>query len=182
MAKLVAKVYGDALFAEAVEKQKVDLLFEEAKTLRNVCLENEDLMQFLNHPKVVKEEKISVMENVFSGRICDDLMGFLTIIVDKGRQKEILRILDYFIAKVKEYKKIGVVCVTSAIELDDGQKARIREKLLKTTQFLELEIDYHVDSSLIGGLVIRIGDRVVDSSIRTKLEEMKRELMKLQLT
>lgn len=182
MAKLVAKVYGDALFAEAVEKQKVDLLFEEAKTLRNVCLENEDLMQFLNHPKVVKEEKISVMENVFSGRICDDLMGFLTIIVDKGRQKEILRILDYFIAKIKEYKKIGVVCVTSAIELDDGQKARIREKLLKTTQFLELEIDYHVDSSLIGGLVIRIGDRVVDSSIRTKLEEMKRELMKLQLT
>ncbi len=182
MAKLVAKVYGDALFAEAVEKQKVDLLFEEAKTLRNVCLENEDLMQFLNHPKVVKEEKISVMENVFSGRICDDLMGFLTIIVDKGRQKEILRILDYFIAKVKEYKKIGVVCVTSAIELDDGQKARIREKLLKTTQFLELEIDYHVDPSLIGGLVIRIGDRVVDSSIRTKLEEMKRELMKLQLT
>lgn len=182
MAKLVAKVYGDALFAEAVEKQKVDLLFEEAKTLRNVCLENEDLIQFLNHPKVVKEEKISVMENVFSGRICDDLMGFLTIIVDKGRQKEILRILDYFIAKVKEYKKIGVVCVTSAIELDDGQKARIREKLLKTTQFLELEIDYHVDPSLIGGLVIRIGDRVVDSSIRTKLEEMKRELMKLQLT
>ena len=182
MAKLVAKVYGDALFAEAVEKQKVDLLFEKKKTLRNVCLENEDLMQFLNHPKVVKEEKISVMENVFSGRICDDLMGFLTIIVDKGRQKEILRILDYFIAKVKEYKKIGVVCVTSAIELDDGQKARIREKLLKTTQFLELEIDYHVDPSLIGGLVIRIGDRVVDSSIRTKLEEMKRELMKLQLT
>lgn len=181
MAKLVAKVYGDALFEEAVENQKVDTLFEEVQQLRAVFAENEELMPFLTHPKIVKEEKISVIEKVFSGRISDDLMGFLTIIVDKGRQREILQILDYFIGQVKQYKKIGVVQVTSAVELEETQKMRIREKLLATTEFVELEIHYTVDPALIGGLVIRIGDRVVDSSIQTKLEEMKRQLMKLQL-
>lgn len=181
MAKLAAKVYGDALFEEAVEKKKVDLLFEEVQQIKVVFSENEELMQFLTHPKIVKEEKISVVEKVFLGRISDDLIGFLTIIVDKGRQKEILPILDYFIGQVKEYKKIGIVYVTSAIELSETQKARIYEKLQQTTEFKELEMHYSVEKELIGGLVIRIGDRVVDSSVRTKLEEMKRELMKLQL-
>lgn len=181
MAKLAAKVYGDALFETAVEKQKMDELFDEVQQVKQIFSDNQELMHLLTHPKIVKEEKISVIEKVFHGRICDELMGFLTIIVDKGRQKEILQIFDYFIGEVKEYKKIGVVYVKSAVELNDGQKARIEEKLLKTTSFVKLEMHYQVDEALIGGLVIRIGDRVVDSSIQTKLEEMKRELMKLQL-
>ena len=93
-----------------------------------------------------------------------------------------LPICDYFINRVKEYKKIGVVKVTSAVVLSDEQKKRVEEKLLATTQYVDLEITYEVDEELLGGLVIRIGDRVVDSSIRTRLEEVKRELMNLQLS
>ena len=67
------------------------------------------------------------------------------------------------------------------MELRDEQKARLEKRLLETTSYVEFEMKYSVKPELIGGLVIRIGDRVVDSSIRTQLYEMKRELMKLQL-
>ena len=82
---------------------------------------------------------------------------------------------------MKEYKKIGTAYVTSAVELKDAQKAQIKEKLLATTQYVEFEMNYEVDPSLIGGMIIRIGDRVVDSSIKTQLYELKKQLMDVQL-
>ena len=108
-------------------------------------------------------------------------MGFLTIIVEKGRQNDISAIFQYFIGRVKEYKKIGTAYITSAVELKETQKAQIKERLLATTSYVEFEMIYSVDPALIGGLVIRIGDRVVDSSIKTQLYELKKNLSKLQL-
>lgn len=181
MAKLVSKVYGDALFEEAMEKDALSAWYEEVQALKQIFMENSDLVQFLNHPQIMKEEKIKVIENIFRGKLSEGLLGFLVIVTDKGRQNDLIAICDYFLNRVKEYKKIGVVKVTSAVELTDEQKQNVEKKVLETTSYVELETEYAVDSELLGGLVIRIGDRVVDSSIRTRLEELKRELMKLQL-
>ena len=181
MAKLVSKVYGDALYEEAMEKNVLSDWFDEVQALEVIFRENSDLVQFLNHPQIIKEEKIKVMENVFSGRISDGLMGFLVIVIEKGRQNDILPICDYFIERVKEYKKIGIVKVTSAVSLSDEQKARIEKRVLETTAYVSLETSYTVDPSLLGGLVIRIGDRVEDSSVKTHLEELKRDLLKLKM-
>ncbi|MBE5961087.1 MAG: ATP synthase F1 subunit delta [Lachnospiraceae bacterium] len=182
MAKLVSKTYGDALFELALEKQTIDTVFEEIKEVKEVFTENEELMKLLNHPKITKEEKVKIIENIFKGRVSDDVTGFLVIIVEKGRYNSFDAIFDYFIAAVKEYKKIGIAKVTSAVELSDEQKKKVEEKLLQTTIYTSFEMNYHVDKSLIGGLIIRIGDRVVDSSIKTKLDKLARNLQKIQLS
>ena len=85
------------------------------------------------------------------------------------------------IEHVKEEKKIGRADVVTAVELSAEQKAKVEQKLLDTTKYETFEMNYSVDSSLIGGMVIRIGDRVVDSSIKTKLFELTRELRKVQI-
>ncbi len=71
--------------------------------------------------------------------------------------------------------------MTSALELSETQKAQVAKKLIQTTKYVEFEMHYDVDAALIGGMVIRIKDRVVDSSIRTKLNHLSRELSKIQL-
>ena len=83
--------------------------------------------------------------------------------------------------QLKEYKKIGVAQVVSAVPVTDGQKQKIEKKLLDTTHYETMEIDYKVDESLIGGLMIRIGDRVVDSTIKNKLGKLTASLMKISL-
>lgn len=181
MAKLVSNTYGEALFELAVEEKKLDAIEEEVKAVLAAMAENEDLLRLLNHPKIAKEEKIKVVEDIFKGRISDELVGFLVIIVDKGRYNEINAIFDYFLNKVKEYKNIGVAFVTSAVELSEEQKQQVEQRLLQTTKYERFEMNYKCDSSLIGGMVIRIGDRVVDSSIRTQIAMMSKELMKVQL-
>ncbi len=181
MAKLISKTYGDALFELAVEEDKIDVLLEEIEQLLKILAENEDFGRLMNHPKIINEEKIEVAKNVFAGRISEELLGFLTIIISKDRYREIDEILKYFVARVKEYKGIGIATVTTAVPLKDGQCKEVEQKLLDTTRYQSMEISYSVDASLIGGMVIRIGDRVVDSSIKTKLSTLQKDLIQVQI-
>lgn len=181
MAKLISKTYGDALFDIAVENNKTDVFFEEVKGLKQVLTENPELLRFLGHPDIELSEKVAVVENVFNNRISAEIVGLMRVVVTKGRASCLMSILDYFIAKTKEFKKIGVASVTSAAELSDVQKKKIVEKLLSSTSYKEFEMNYRVDPELIGGVVIRIGDRVVDGSVRNKLANLKKELSSIQL-
>ncbi len=181
MAKLISKTYAEALFELAVEEDKTGLWLEEVGNLLKVIQENREFGQFMNHPKIPKEEKLAVMENIFRGRLDKELLGFLVTIVEKDRYSEIEEILVHVIDSIKEYRNIGVAYVTTAVPLQGDQKKDIEDKLLNTTKYETLECHYQVDEALIGGMVIRMGDRVVDSSIRTKLESMERELLAIQL-
>ena len=77
MAKLVSKVYGDALFEEAMEKNVLSQWYEEIGALRTIFLENPDLAQFLNHPQIIKEEKKKVLKPIFSENLPMVRLGFL---------------------------------------------------------------------------------------------------------
>lgn len=181
MAKLVSKTYGDALFELAVEKNLLDQTAEEVRTVRAAMQENSDLTRLMNHPKIVKEEKIKLIEDIFTGRVSRELVGLMRMIVEKDHYNEMDEVFSYFIERAKEYRNIGTAYVTSAKELTDAQKEAVEKRLLETTKYVQFETHYSVDAGLIGGLVIRIGDRVVDSSIRTKLQHLTRELSKIQL-
>ena len=105
----------------------------------------------------------------------------MVIMTSKGRQNDIVATLEYFKERVLEYKKIGTAFVTTAKPLSDVQKEKIVAKLLDTTNYVSFRMNYSVDESLIGGMIIKIGDRVVDSSIKTKLDGLARDLKKIQL-
>ncbi len=181
MAKLVSKTYGEALFELAMEENKAQELMEEIQAVQQLFEQNPDFDKLMKHPGVSKQEKVQVMTNIFKGRVSDELTGFLEIVITKERYNELQAIFRYFIDKVKEVSKIGVAYVTSAIELTDAQKAGVQARLLETTAYQKMEMHYSVDASLIGGMVIRINDRVVDSSIRTKLNDLTKQLLNIQL-
>lgn len=181
MAKLVAATYGDALFDLAVEESKVDSLYEEAQVCVHAFEDNLQLGRLLNHPKIDRKEKEQVIEDTFGKFVSKDLTGLLLMMIAKDRQSAIIDTLEYFIARVKEYKKIGIAYVSTAKALEEAQKEKIVARLLETTSYVSFEMHYTVDASLIGGMVIRIGDRVVDSSIKTKLDELAKDLRKIQL-
>lgn len=182
MAKLIAKTYGDALFELALEENKLDVIHVDVATIVAALKDNPELSKLMNHPKIEKTEKCQVMENILKGKVADEIAGFFDIIIKKDRYKELPAILEYFLDKVKEYKNIGTAFVTTATPLSDEQKSRVEAKLLETTKYEKMDITYSEDASLIGGMVIRIGDRVVDSSIKTKLYELTKDLTKIQLS
>jgi F-type H+-transporting ATPase subunit delta len=182
MAKLISKTYGEALFELAVEEEKTDQLLEEITALRQLFLDQPDYMRFLNHPRIPVEEKVQSTTAIFDHRIDEQLVGFLVLIINKGRTENLDEILGYFLDRIKAYKGIGVAYVTTPLELSDEQKEAVCKRLLETTQFKQMEMHYQLDPALLGGMQIRIGDRVVDSSIQTKLNQLQRNLLKIQVS
>lgn len=178
MAKLADRTYGQALFDLSVESGKVESYAEQVKAVADAFSANPELLMLLNHPQIAREEKTEVLKNCFEGRVDDEISSFLEIIVRAGRQKFIPQILEYFLDQVKAYKHIGVAYVTTAVELTAAQKTAVEKRLLEITDNVSYEMHFKVDASLLGGMVIRIGDKVVDSSIKTKLETLSRELQK----
>lgn len=181
MAKLISKTYGEAIFELAVSENRVDELAQEIETVLKILEENPEFSEIMKHPKIIKEEKLQIIENVFKGRVSDELTGFMRLIVEKDRYGQIGEIMQYFLDEGKKLKGIGVAWVRSALPLREEQKKQVEAKLLETTSFREMEMHYQVDDTLIGGMVIRIGDRVADSSIRTKLSHLEQQLLKIQL-
>lgn len=181
MAKLISKTYGDALFSLAVEENKTDDFVEEIHMLIQVLEENPEFSSLLTHPRIPVNEKMEVVKNVFSGRIDAELVGFLLLVVKKGRYGSINEILQYFLDAAKELEGIGVASVTTPMPLSESQKNKIEKQLIATTGYHEMEMHYHLEPALIGGMQIRIKDRIVDSSVYTKLMKMQQDLMKIQV-
>jgi F-type H+-transporting ATPase subunit delta len=191
MAKLVSKTYGEALYEIAMDARpdgtagevgaKADDLLAQVQQVSAVLKENPDFDKLMMHPGIPKQEKIAAMENVFKGRVSDELAGLLELVVQKERYGDLQDIFSYFIDKIKAEKGIGVVHITSAVPLTEEQKKATVTRLLETTSYKQMESQFDVDESLIGGMVIRINDRVVDSSVRSKLSDLTRQLLQIQL-
>lgn len=176
MAKIAAKRYGDALFEVAKESGTLERLFEEAKMIMVILEENPEIVECMRHPKVTTAEKRTVLEDLFGEDFSSEMVELLVMLTEKDHSEEMRNVLQHFIEKVKEENGIGSATVTTAIELSQEKKIAVENRLLETTKYKKLEIQFWVDTSIIGGMIIRIGDRVVDSSIRTKLENIVHEL------
>ena len=181
MAKLAASAYGEALFELAAESGSMAEYLEEVQTVLTALDESKELFDLLNNPKIDKARKVKTMEDIFGTRVRKDITGTLVLAVEKDRQNDIMAILAFFIDKAKEYLKIGVVSVSTPMELSQSQKDSVERRIKETTTYTSLEMQYTVDESLIGGMIIRIGDRVVDTSIKTKLAELTKKLNSIQL-
>ena len=177
MAKLIAKTYGSALFEIAIEQDRTNELMQEFTFLCDVLKLFPDYDNLMNHPKILKEEKVKMLQNVFKGRVSNEMIGFIELLILKDRFNDIQNIYDQFMKMVNEHLGIGTAFVTTAFPMNEIQKASVVERLLSVTDFNEIEVNYSVDEKIIGGMVIRIGDRIVDSSIATNIYNMKKQLL-----
>ena len=105
----------------------------------------------------------------------------MLLLLRKEHYGQLPLVLDYFLAKVHEKERIGTAYVTTAVPLSASLRDKVEKRLLETTDYRSFEMHFDVDESLIGGMIIRIGDRVLDSSIRTKLENLSRQLYQIKL-
>jgi len=171
----VGSRYAEALFAIAQEQGKIDQLEEELQGINQVIAGSRELQKVLYHPQITPEEKKEIVKNIFAGRVSPVATNFLYLLVDHKREMFLKDIVAYFTEMANRARNLAQVQVTSAGELNAGQKKQLNEMLEKIT-CKKVRAEYAVDPSLIGGVVVRIGDRVLDGSVKTRLATMREHL------
>ena len=180
MAQLVAGRYANALFDLALETSKVDVFDEEVKLVLDTMKNDREFLKVLNHPQVSGDEKFSILENAFKGKISDEIIGLFSVALRKNRETQIIDMLNIFSKKVKEYKGIETAFVTSAKPLSDAQIESIKEKLSKNLN-KQIFIQADVDETLLGGVCIKVAGHIIDGSIKKQLDDLKNQLLNIHL-
>ena len=174
MSGLTAKRYSDALLELSQDSDKIRKGLEE---IVDTLSSSQDLKDFMSNPVISIEDKKSVIEKIFAGKIDKTLLNFLKLLVDKDRFNLIDEILESYSKDVDKQKNIQKVSVISAIELDEELKSKLINKLAQKLN-KNIELETQLDKDIIAGLVIKTEDNVIDMSLKHKFEEMKKEIAK----
>ena len=170
----IARVYAQSLFEVARERGKLDPIHEQLDEVADAVAENRDLQVFLFSPYFTSAEKREGIGRAVSGAE-PELMNFLELLAEKHRMPVIFRIRQQFDQLWAKENKQLEVRLTSAVELDPEIVKRVGSEIERqTNQRIELSSD--VDEGIIGGLVLQVGNMVLDASLRSKLERLRKEV------
>ncbi len=176
MVELVSRRYSTAFFELAVEQNMVDTLYNEATILVDTLRSEQDFVSVINHPEVTFEQKFDLLKNVFEGKINELFFGLFNIVLIKNREEDLLGILVSFVQKCEEYKGIVEAKVISAKALNEAQITKIQDKLSKNLNKV-VRVTTDVDASLIGGMVIYVDGKELDSSVKKYLADTRNNLL-----
>jgi F-type H+-transporting ATPase subunit delta len=173
----VANRYASALFELAKEQGQIQKVNEELQAVKEVIEKTPEFIQFLVHPKVTKEQKQTFIEQNF-GRVISktSLHGFL-ILVDRNRTESLVPMIKKFKELAYAAQNMAEAQVYSAKPLTEKEQEEIAKTFAKKTNKTKLEVSNIVDSDLIGGIKIRIGDRIYDGTVKAQLDRIKRSLV-----
>ena len=171
MAGSVEKIYAKALLEIAAEDGSAKELNEELTALSGIASANPELIQVLCAPTITDGEKLSIIENVFKGRVCDIIYNFLCVITEKNRFGYLPQIAEEFKDGYYEMSGIAEVTVTTVIPLKDDARAKLSKKLA-AMYGKEIIMKEKIDPSIIGGMIVTYGDNMLDGSVKTKLDKM----------
>ncbi|MHB8155833.1 MAG: F0F1 ATP synthase subunit delta [Desulfocucumaceae bacterium] len=170
--------YAEALYEIAEREKAVDAVEQELLAVEAIVSENRDLQKMLYHPRITPEDKKSLLNELLSGKVSEVTLEFLKLLVDRQREQFLADIVGSFVNLANRARNITEAQITSAMDLTANEKQELAAVLNKVTG-KKVETSYKVDPSLIGGVVVRIGDRVIDGSIRTRLATLREHLRQI---
>lgn len=177
MAELTVDLtYGSALYQAAVEVNKKDLILDEASQVLDIFEKEPEFYAFINYPGISAKEKKVVITNVFEGRICQELLNLLYVLVDKGRTARYEKIIKAYKDMVDREEGITYGTVYSVEPLTEAQTKKMEEQITALIKE-ETRLENKIDTSLIGGIKVLVDGRIIDASIRKRLQDLSSKLI-----
>lgn len=172
----VAKRYALALFQLAKEQNLLDQMEEELRVVKEVVNENSDLYALLKSPKLSIEKKKEILKDAFN-TVNTLVLNTIMILIERHRENEISDVADHFIHLANDERGIAEAKVYSIRPLTEVERNTLSATFAAKVGKRSLHIENIVDSNLLGGIKLRIGNRIFDGSLRGKLERLERQLL-----
>lgn len=171
----VAGCYANALFQVAQDKDLVDVFSEELKELKLALNENKDFVKLLENPTFTTEQKKNLASAVFE-TVSPLLKDFIFLLIDRSREDYLTAIADVYQKRVNDLRGIADADVYSVVPLSEQELTALSRVFATKMNKTKLNIQNHIDKSLLGGVKVVIGTRIYDDSLKTKLKDMERQI------
>ena len=172
---IVASRYAKSLIELAKEKNVLEAVFEDMKLFKDTADKNRALMLALQSPVVRHEKKLAILKALFVERVNPVSYAIFTIITKKNREAILDSIADEFIKAYNDFQGIQKATVITTVPLTDELRAQFNNIVASATG-KTIELEEKIDSKLVGGYILRVNDRQVDASLRSRLNELKLQL------
>ena len=174
--KGLAQRYSNALLELANEDLTKDNILDQISDVQTSINDSEDMKKVIYSPVISTDEKKNLLIKIFSKTTSKNILNFLKLLVDKNRFDIFDSIVCEYRSEINKEKGILILNVTSAIELNEHEKAMIKVKLEKVLN-KEIELEWAVNSDIIGGLIFEANDNIIDCSLQHKLQEIQRKII-----
>jgi F-type H+-transporting ATPase subunit delta len=176
----VVKRYAGALFALANQHQDLDQTSAGLQAVKSTFDANPQLMVILLHPRVAQAKKQDILRRVFGGQLKDEVLHLLLLMLEKDRTAQIPYIANEFDRLLQLHRKEAEGEVVSAVPLSDAQTNLLVQQLHGITGF-KVHLQKRVDEALLGGLVVRVGDHLINSSVANQLNLLKERFKQVKV-
>ncbi len=173
---ILAERYAGAIFDLSKEKKCIEQIQENLMQIDETLKECSDLKMFLEHPNISKPQKKEIIKEIFQKAVSEYVLSFIFILVDKNRFFAFSAITKVFKKLVIKDKNILTAEVVTAIKLDKTTSKRIKDKLEKLYE-KEVYLESKIDEDIIAGVIVKIGDKTIDGSVKTKLKNLKKQII-----
>jgi len=177
----VARRYAGALFQVARDRNEVDEVGRSLDEVTAAAQADPELLAVLDHPRITREHKRELLRRLFESTVHVDVARFLMLLIDHDRAAVLPAIGQEYRRLVDEFRHELEVHAVSAVPLTDRQIAALRERL-QTATGGTLRLTTSVDESILGGLVVRVGDQLVDGSVASRLRGLRDQLKRVKVT
>lgn len=169
MSSAVGKRYARAIFEVASERGKIDQVEADLGAIVQAIEDNADLSKIMLHPHIAAEAKNKLVDELFKSHVGEETFNFLSVLIENGREAQLTDIYRSFVNLSNDARGIADAVVTSAKPLTSEEQAELAEQFGQKLN-KKLRLQSVVDPAILGGVVIKIGDRLYDGSLKTKLE------------
>jgi len=168
--------YAEALFEAARERDELEGVLSDLGEFVDALQDSEELRLFFYGGQIPERQKRRALDGLTEG-MKSSTSNFLKVLVDNGREEILEEVLARYEELVKEHLGRIEVEVTTAVELSDDQRGRLKERLAEVLEGREIILETNVDPGLVGGAVFRYGGRMMDGSIRGRLESLREGML-----
>jgi F-type H+-transporting ATPase subunit delta len=179
--KAVARRYAQAFFTLAREKNILDRAEQDLKAVAAGVQDNQQLSDILAHKLIPADEKKALISAVFGELVLPETLNFLLLTIDKRRELYWPEMAEEFTKLADQVRNLSTAQVVSAVEMKREDVAELERRLSKASG-RNIKVNVVIDPAILGGLIVKIGDEVMDGSVRKRLELMKNNLKSINFT
>jgi len=169
--------YAKSLLSLSIEQNVLDKTFSDMKHIQKICSESKELSLLLKSPIVKIDKKLSILSEVFSSSVSEITMTFINIITSKKREMHLEGIVESFISLYKKHNNIETVALITSHPIDEKTKLEILDFVKKNGK-QNIEMTQGIDEELLGGMIIRMGDKQLDASVSRNIKKLKKSFNK----